>query len=147
MSLSDRLLADMKEAMKQKDKIRLSTIRMVRAAEQNAAIDKRRELTDEEILDVINHQEKIRKDALPDYEKANRLESVQQLQEEIRILQGYLPEQLNEGELRNIIRDTIQEIEAKGSQDMGKVMKNLMPRVKGRADGKHINQLVKEMLS
>lgn len=147
MSLADKLLADMKEAMKGHEKIRLSTIRMVRAAIKDAEINKRVELTDDEILDIITRQVKFRRDAIPDYEKANRPDSVQQLQDEIKVLQSYLPKQLSEEEIRTVIRDTIQETGALGPQDMGKLMKNLMPKLKGRADGKQINQLVKEMLS
>lgn len=146
MSLSEKLVADMKEAMKAKDKVRLATIRMVRAAQKEAEIDRHCELTDEDIVEIIVHQVKLRKDALPEYEKANRTESIQQLHEEIRVLNGYLPKQLSEDEIRNLIRDTVKRIGATGPQDMGKVMKDLMPRVKGKADGKIINQLVKEML-
>jgi uncharacterized protein YqeY len=136
----------MKEAMKEKDKIRLATIRMVRAAQKEAEIDLHNDLNDEELLEIIVHQVKMRKDALPEYEKANRAETVQQLQEELKVLQGYLPEQLSEDEIRNLIREAIKNTEATGPQDMGKVMKDLMPGLKGRADGKLINQLVKEML-
>jgi uncharacterized protein YqeY len=147
VSLSDKLLADMKEAMKQREKTRLATIRMVRAAIKDAEINKHVELTDDEITEIISRQVKIRKDAIPDYQKANRPDSIQQLQDEIKVLQSYLPEQLSEDELRSVIRDTIMEIGAQGQQDIGKVMKNLMPKLKGRADGKQINQLVKEMLN
>jgi uncharacterized protein YqeY len=147
VSLADKLLADMKEAMKSHEKIRLSTIRMVRAAIKDAEINKHVELTDDEILDIITHQVKFRRDAIPDYEKANRPDSVQQLQDEIKVLQSYLPKQLSEEEIKAVIRETIQETGAQGPQDMGKLMKNLMPKLKGRADGKQINQLVKEMLS
>lgn len=146
VSLSDKLVADMKEAMKQKDKVRLATIRMVRAAQKEAEIDHHKELDDQELTEIIVRQVKIRKDALPEYEKANRVETVQQLQEEIEVLQGYLPEQLSEDEIRDLIRETIKKTGAKGPQDMGKVMKDLMPGLKGRADGKIINQLVKEIL-
>lgn len=147
MSLGEKLLADMKEAMKSHEKIRLSAIRMVRASVKDAEINKHTELTDEEILDIINHQVKLRKDAIPDYEKANRPESIAQLQDEIKVLQSYLPEQLSEEEIRAVIRDTIREAGIQGPQDMGKLMKNLMPKLKGRADGKQINQLAKEMLN
>ena len=146
MSLSDKLVADMKEAMKAKDKVRLATIRMVRAAQKEAEIDRHKELNDEELVEIIVHQVKMRRDALPEYVKANRADTVQQLQEEIKVLKGYLPEQLNEDEIRNLIRETIEHTGATGPQDMGKVMKDLMPGLKGRADGKLINQLVKEML-
>lgn len=147
MSLADKLLADMKEAMKNHEKIRLSAIRMVRAAVKDAEIDKHVELTDDEILGIISRQVKIRKDSIPDYEKANRPDSIQQLQDEIKVLQSYLPEQLSEEEIRAVIRDTIQKTGLQGSQNMGMLMKNLMPKLKGRADGKQINQLVKEMLN
>ncbi|MEN6460086.1 MAG: GatB/YqeY domain-containing protein [Syntrophomonas sp.] len=147
MSLADKLLADMKEAMKSHEKIRLSTIRMVRAAIKDAEINKHVELTDDEILDIITRQVKLRRDAIPDYEKANRPDSIQQLQDEIKVLQSYLPEQLSEEEIRSVIRDAIQETGVQGSHDMGKLMKSLMPKLKGRADGKQINQLVKEMLN
>lgn len=146
MSLSARLVVDMKEAMKEKDKVRLSTIRMVRAAQKEAEIDRHHDLNDEELLEILVHQVKLRKDALPEYEKADRSESVRQLQEEIKVLQGYLPEQLSEDEIRDLIKAAILQTNAAGPQDMGKVMKDLMPRVKGRAEGKLINQLVKEML-
>ncbi|MDD4549485.1 MAG: GatB/YqeY domain-containing protein [Syntrophomonadaceae bacterium] len=148
MSLTEQLLADMKEAMKQREagKVRLSTIRMVRAAQKKAEIDKGREMTDEEMIDIINREVKKRQDALPDYEKANRPESVKQLHEEINILQGYLPEPLSTETISVLIKETIEELGANRPQDMGKVMKTVMPRLKGRADGKLVNQLVKEML-
>lgn len=148
MSLTAQLLADMKEAMKQREagKVRLSTIRMVRAAQKEAEIDKGREMTDEEMIDIINREVKKRKDALPDYEKANRPESVKQLYEEINILQGYLPEQLSTEAISALIKETIKELGATRPQDMGKVMQTVMPRLKGRADGKLVSRLVKEML-
>lgn len=146
MSLNDKLVADMKEAMKEKDKVRLATIRMVRAAQKEAEIDRHKDLNDEELMEIIVRQVKMRKDALPEYEKANRAETVQQLQEELKVLQGYLPEQLSEDDIRNLIREAIKNTGASGPQDMGKVMKDLMPGLKGKADGKLINQLVKEML-
>lgn len=148
MSLGDRLLEDMKEAMKQKKagKIRLSTIRMVRAAQKEAEIDLKRELSDNEIIDIISREVKKRKDVVPDYEKANRPETVKQLHEEIKILQGYLPEQLAENEIREIIGDAIEKIGATSSRDMGRVMKKVMPGLKGWAEGNLVNQLVKQML-
>lgn len=148
MTLSDKLLADMKAAMKQKEagKIRLSTIRMVRASQKEMEIEKKHELSDEEMLDIISREVKKRKDALADYEKADRPELVEQLHEEIKILQEYLPEQLGENEIRQIIKEVIQETGANNLNDLGPVMKNLMPRLKGRADGKTVNNLVREML-
>lgn len=148
MSLAEKLLSDMKEAMKAKEagKIRLATIRMVRAAQKDAEIEKKRDLSDGELMEIISREIKKRKDAIPDYEKANRPASVQQLEEEIKVLQAYLPEQLDENEIREIVGKAIQETGAESPQDMGKVMKLLMAEVKGRADGKLVNQLVREML-
>lgn len=148
MSLNDKLFADMKEAMKQKEsgKIRLSTIRMVRAAQKEAEIDKHRELTDEELIDIISRELKKRKDAIADYEKAKRPEMVKQLEEEIKVLQGYLPEQLGEDQIKLIIKEAIKEIGASGPKDLGMLMKIVMPKLKGRADGKLISELAKKML-
>lgn len=148
MSLNDRLFADMKEAMKEKEagKIRLSTIRMIRAAQKEAEIDKKRELTDDELIDIINRELKKRKEAIADYEKADRPEMVKQLEEEIKVLQGYLPEQLGEDQIILIIKEAIQEIGANGPKDLGLLMKTVMPKLKGRADGKLISELAKKML-
>lgn len=148
MSLNDQLLADMKEAMKEREagKVRLSTIRMIRAAQKEAEIDKHRDLTDEELLEVIHRELKKRKESLSEYERANRPEMVQQLQIEISVLQAYLPEQLGEDEIRAIVQEAITATGATGPQDMGRVMKAVMPSFKGRADGKLVNQIVKELL-
>ena len=147
-SLNEKLLADMKEAMKQREagKLRLATIRMVRAAQKEAEVARKRELEDEELLELIIREVKKRKDAIPEYEKANRPDAVKQLEEEIAVLKEYLPDELDESELRRIIRDVIEETRAGSIKDMGKVMQILMPRVRGRADGKVISQLVNEML-
>jgi hypothetical protein len=138
----------MKEAMKAKEagKLKLDTIRMVRAAQKDAEIEKKRDLTDGELMDIISREIKKRKDVIPDYEKANRPASVQQLQEEIKVLQAYLPEQLGETEIKEIVEKVIQDTGAVNSRDMGKVMKVLMAELKGRADGKLVNQLVRERL-
>ncbi|MBO8159144.1 GatB/YqeY domain-containing protein [Thermosyntropha sp.] len=149
MSLNERLLNDMKEAMKAKEagKIRLSTIRMVRAAQKELEIEKKRQLTDEELIQLIRREVKRRQDVIADYERANRPEMVEQLNEEIRVLEEYLPEQLGEDELRALVKKAIQETEANSLKDMGKVMKVLMPKIQGRADGKTVNEMVKEMLA
>ncbi len=141
MSLNDKLFTDMKEAMKQREsgKIRLATIRMVRAAQKEAEIEKHRELTDAEIIEIISRELKKRQDVIADYEKANRPEMVKQLKEEIMVLKNYLPEQLSEAQIRLIIKEAMQEIGANGPQDIGKLMKTVMPKLKGRADGKLIN--------
>lgn len=147
-SLNEQLIADMKEAMKQKEagKIRLSTIRLLRAAQKEAEVARKRELNDEEILELVVREIKKRKDAIPDYEKAGRPEEIKKLEQEITVLEHYLPEQMDEEELNNVIREVIEETGARSARDMGRVMQVLMPRIRGRADGKLASQLVKNML-
>lgn len=148
MSLLERLTADMKEAMKAKEagKVRLSTIRMAKSAIKNAEIEKKRELTEEEIIEVIAREVKQRRDAMEEYRKAGREDIVQQLEAEVAVLLPYLPEQLDETQLRQLIQEAIAATGAQGPKEMGKVMGYLMPKIKGRADGKLVNQLVKEYL-
>lgn len=149
MSLSERLLNDMKAAMKEKEagKDRLSVIRMTRAAIVNAEIDKKKELADDEILQILTKEVKQRKDTIPDYQKANREDIVAKLENEILILQEYLPQQLTEDELKAIITETIAHTGAAGIHDMGKLMGAIMPKITGRADGKLVNQLVRQLLT
>lgn len=147
-SLNERLITDMKEAMKQREagKIRLSTIRLLRAAQKEAEVARKRELDDDEILELIVREIKKRRDAIPEYEKANRLESIKQLEEEIAVLTNYLPEQMDEDALKSIIQEAINQTGAGSAKDMGRVMKTLLPRIRGRADSKKVSQMVKEML-
>ena len=145
--LAERLTEDLKQAMKDKDKLRLSVIRMVRAAIKNAEIEKRRPLGDDEILDVLNRELKQRQESLEEFEKAGRQDLSQQAQEEIRILRQYLPEPLDDQALAELIEVAIQETGAATKRDLGKVMSYLMPKVKGRADGKKVNQMVQQQLS
>lgn len=148
-SLNEQLIADMKEAMKQREagKIRLSTIRLLRAAQKEAEVARKRDLNDDEILELIIREIKKRKDAIPEYEKANRLESIKQLEEEIAVLTNYLPEQMDEDALKNMIHEVINQTGASSAKDMGRVMKYLLPQIRGRADSKKVSQLVKEMLN
>lgn len=148
MNLKDRLVADMKEAMKAKEegKLRLSVIRMARAAIKNVEIDKKRELSEEEVIEVLAREVKMRRDSIEEYIKASRQDVVEQLNQEIGILMAYLPEQLSETEIRRLVEEALQATGAQGPKEMGKVMGYLMPKVKGKADGKLVNQLVKEAL-
>jgi hypothetical protein len=148
MSLADRLLEDMKKAMKDREagKIRLATIRMVRAAQIEAEIAKKGELTDEEMLEILNRELKKRRDVIGDYQKANRLDDVIRLQQEISVIQEYLPEQLDEREIRAIAENAVKDLQAAGPGDAGRVMKEIMPGLKGRGDGRLINKIVKELL-
>jgi len=146
MNLSDRLTDDMKQAMKDKDKFRLSTIRMVRASVLNLEKELRRSLDDNEMLDILSREIKQRKDSLQEFKKAGREDLVENLAAEIDIISKYLPEQLTEEEIQEIVRQTIQELGASSKADMGKVMGALMPKTKGRADGKLVNQVVQQFL-
>lgn len=147
MSLNDRLNEDMKQAMRSQDKFRLSVIRMVRSSIKNIEIDQRRSLDDQEVLDVLNREIKQRKDSLQEFEKAGRDDLVEQLKQELAILADYMPQQLSEDEVKEIVQQTIQEVGASSKADMGKVMGALMPKVKGRADGKLVNQIVQQSLA
>ncbi|OCT17154.1 aspartyl-tRNA amidotransferase [Paenibacillus pectinilyticus] len=146
MSLSDRLNEDMKQAMKSQDKFKLSVIRMVRSTIKNSEIDLKRPLDDNEVLDVLTREIKQRKDSLQEFAKAGRDDLADNLSAELVILAEYMPQQLSEEEVKAIVQQTIQQIGASSKADMGKVMTALMPQVKGRADGKIINQLVQQLL-
>ncbi|WP_422660323.1 GatB/YqeY domain-containing protein [Paenibacillus sp. EC2-1] len=146
MNLSERLNEDMKQAMKSKDKFKLSNIRMVRSTIKNLEIDLKRSLDDSEVLDIIGREIKQRKDALQDFEKAGREDLAADAKAEIEFLSAYLPEQLSEEEIKVIVKQTIQETGASSKAEMGKVMSALMPKVKGRADGKLVNQVVQQFL-
>jgi uncharacterized protein YqeY len=147
MSLNERLNEDMKLAMKSHSKFKLSVIRMVRAAIKNIEIDQRKPLDDQEVLDVLSREIKQRRDSLQEFEKAGREDLVETVKAEIEILIEYLPQQLTEEEVKSIVQQTIQEVGASSKADMGKVMSALMPKVKGRADGKIVNQAVQQLLS
>ncbi|WP_435924882.1 GatB/YqeY domain-containing protein [Paenibacillus sp. DYY-L-2] len=146
MSLSERLNEDMKQAMKSQDKFKLSTIRMVRATIKNLEIDLKRPLNDNEVLDILSREIKQRKDALQEFEKAGRDDLAANVKAEAEIIAEYLPEQLSEEEIKVIVQQTIQETGATSKADIGKVMSALMPKVKGRADGKLVNQAVQQLL-
>ncbi|GIO13384.1 hypothetical protein J19TS2_29390 [Cohnella xylanilytica] len=146
MSLAERLNEDMKQAMRAQDKFRLSTIRMVRASVKNQEIELRRPLEDNEVLDILSREVKQRKDSLQEFTKAGRDDLAKDLQAEIDIIAQYLPEQLTEEDIKAIVTQTIQETGASSKADMGKLMGALMPKVKGRADGKLVNQVVQQFL-
>lgn len=149
MTLRDRLTDDMKQAMKDKEagKLKLSVIRMVRSAAKNLEIDRKKELSEAELLEVVAKEVKMRRDSLDEFRKADRPDALATLEQEIAILMEYLPEQLSETEVRELVQQAIAESQAASPKEMGKVMAILMPKVKGRADGKLVNSLVKELLS
>lgn len=147
MSLSEQLQADMKTAMRDGDAHRRDTLRMALAAVQNAAKDKRDELTDEEALAVLTKQVKSRRESIKAYEDAGRDDLAARERAEIDVLAPYLPEQLSEDELRALVEEAIASTGASSPKDMGRVMGALMPGTKGRADGKLVSSLVNQALA
>ncbi len=147
MALKNQLQADLKVAMKEKDRLRKSTITLIRAAILQVEKDEKVELNDEQIIEIIAKKLKQGRDSLAEFEKAQRDDLIQQAQAEIAIIKSYLPPQLTREEIKVIVEETIQETGAKEIKDMGKVMGALMPKIKGRADGKLVNQAVKESLT
>ncbi|WP_188206198.1 GatB/YqeY domain-containing protein [Alkalibacillus aidingensis] len=147
MALLDRLNEDMKQAMRNKEKDKLNVIRMIKSSLQNEAIKKRDgELTEEEELQVLTREVKQRKDSLQEFKSANREDLVEKTEQELALIEGYLPEQLSDEELQQVIDETIQEIGATSKQEMGQVMSAVMPKVKGKADGSKVNQMVLKQL-
>lgn len=147
MSIKEQLKQDLVEAMKAKDTIRKNTVQMARAGILQVEKDQRTELDDNGVIEVLAREVKKRKDVLPDYEKSGRTDLVVDLNREIEVLMTYLPEQMSEAEVEEIVRAAITETGASGMKDMGKVMAAVMPQTKGRADGKLVNTLVKKLLS
>jgi hypothetical protein len=146
MSLKDKLMDDMKNSMKNKDTIRKNTITMVRAAIKQKEVDERKELSDEEILDIISKQLKEKKIVIEDFRKGNREDLVELTEAEMKILLEYLPEQLSYEEVKRIVKDTIDDMGEVTSKDIGRIMKEVMPKVKGKTDGSLVNKAVKELL-
>ncbi len=136
MSLKERLMADLKDAMKNKDKLRKDVITMVRAAIKQKEVDERVELSDSDVENIIGKQLKEKKSSIEEFKKGNREDLVEHTNQEIEILLDYLPEQLSDEELKGIIM-----------KDIGKLMKNVMPLIKGKADGKQVNAIARELLN
>ena len=126
--------------------MRLSTIRMVRAAIKNSEIAKGRPLNDDEVLEVLAKELKERKDSIPEFARGGRNDLVEKLEEEISILREYLPEPLSESEIRLLAQETIEEVGASNLRDLGKVMGAIIPKTRGRADGRLVNKIVRELL-
>lgn len=146
MTLSERINNDLKEAMKSKDSFRLSVIRMVKGAMQLAKPNPREELTDDDVITVISKQIKMRNDSIKEFEAAGRSDLVEQNKREIEVLNTYMPKQLSEEELTEIIDKVFEEVKPTSQKDMGLIMKNISPLVKGKVDMSLVNKLVKERL-
>lgn len=146
MSVMERLDQDMKQAMKDRAALKLSVIRMVKAALKNEEINKGRTLSDDEVLTILTRELKQRRESLHEFEKAGREELASKTREEIDVLSAYLPAQLSEDEIRQIVREAIVSVNASSKKEMGKVMGAIMPKVKGRADGNLVQKIVSEEL-
>ena len=147
MSLKERLADDLKSAMKNKDVIRKNVVQMVRAAVLQVEKDNKVTLDDEGVLDVIAKQMKQRRDSLPDYEKSGRDDLIAELKAEMDVLTEYLPKQMTREEIYAVVEEAVKATGASSMKDMGKIMAAVMPKPKGRADGRVINEIAKELLS
>ena len=141
MSLKEKLMDDLKTAMRDKDKLSKDAITMIRADIKRKEVDERIEVTDEQILDIISKQLKEKKVSIEDFKKGNRQDLVDKTNDEIQVLLRYLPEQLSEDALRKIVVETIKKENISSQKEIGKLMKAVMPLVKGKADGKEVNRI------
>ncbi len=142
MPLKEKLMEDLKESMKSKQKVRKDVVTMVRAAVKQREVDERVELVDADVIDIIAKQIKQKKDSIPDFEKGNRQDLIDLTNEEIKILLEYLPPQLSYEELDEIVQKAIEQTGAQTKKDLGKLMALIMPQVKGKTDGKQVNEIV-----
>jgi len=147
MALREKLDEDLKSAMREKDQLRLSTIRMLKSAIKYREIELMKTLDDAGIVSVIGSEIKRRRDSVEQYKAGNRQDLADKEDAEMRILQAYLPQQLSNAELEAKVDEVIGRVGAKGPKDMGAVMKALLPDVQGRADGKAVSELVKQRLA
>lgn len=146
MSLRIRLDEDMKIALKNKDSLQLSVIRLLRSELKNAEIAKGAPLTEDEVVQVVAREAKKRRESIEQFEKGGRTDLAEKEAAELRVLSEYLPEQLGDDEIAGIAQEVISELQATSKADKGKVMAALMPQVRGRADGKLVNQIVDRLL-
>jgi len=146
MALKEKLIEDLKSSMKNKDTIRKNTITMIRAAIKQKEVDERIQLDDDGIIEIISKQLKEKKNVIEDFKRGQRQDLVEQTEKEMEILLEYLPKQLSEEDIRRIVMKTVKEVNASSMKDIGLVMKSVMPKLKGKADGSTVNKIVKEIL-
>ncbi len=146
MKLKERIEADMKEALKNRDHDRLSALRMLLSEIHNAEIEKRGELAEEEVIEIIAREMKKWEEAAEEYERVGQQSHAKKERFEADVLRAYLPPPLSEEEIKGLIKETISEVEAKGPRDMGKVMRAIIPKIVGRADKKKVSEMTREML-
>jgi len=147
MTLKERLMEDMKVSMRNKETLKKSVITMIRASVKQKEVDDRVDVTDDDVVELIAKQLKQQKDALVEFEKAERDDLITQTKAEIEILTSYLPQQLTDEELEVVVRDAVAEVNAQSVKDMGKIMGKVMIVAKGKVDGRRINEMVKKILN
>lgn len=147
MALKERIEEDFKRAMKEGEKDRLSTLRMLKSSIQNREIELGRDLDDEEVQEVLDREAKSRRESIEQFEEGGRSERAQKEREELELIQNYLPEPLTDEELERMVEGVIEEVEADDPSDLGTVMQQIMPQVRGRANGERVNERVREKLS
>lgn len=147
MSLQDRLVEDIKDAMRQKDELRRTTLRMIRSAIQYEEIAKREPLDDIGVVDILSRMVRQHQESITEFQRGNRPDMVEREEAELEIVRNYLPEQLSGDEIAELARKIISDVGAAGPGDMGKVMGQLMPQVRGKADGGEVSRVVTELLA
>ena len=147
MSLNQKIAEDLKQAMKARDSIRLSCLRMLKASLKNLQVEKRRELTDEEIRSVISSLIRKGKEAATEFKNGGREDLALKEEKEIEVFYGYLPQQLTPEKIEATLREIISELSAEGPKDMGKIMKAAMVRMAGKAQGKEVNEIARKLLT
>jgi len=146
LSLEEIIFNDMKKALKENEKLKLSTLRLIRAAIKNAEISKKDKLTEDEVIGIVANNLKKLEESLDIFTKGQRPELADKAKKEIEIVKKYLPEQLSEEEVEKIVKETIIKFGFKGLQDIGPAMREIIPQLKGKADGKIINKMVRDLL-
>lgn len=146
MSLRNQIPEDIKDALRNKRSLDLTVLRMLQSAIRNKEIDNKGELNDEQVIEVVSSEIKKRRDSVDEFLKVDRKDAAENEQNEINVLMKYMPEQLSEGDITKVVIDSINKAEAKSMKDLGAVMKIVMPALKGKADGKLINKIVREEL-
>ncbi len=147
MVTKERLEADLKEAMRSGDAVRKRTLRMILASVKLAEVEKRRPLEPQELLQVLQKEAKVRREELENAKKADRQDLIDAAEAELALIQSYLPQAMDEAEIRQLAEAVIREVGAQGPQDMGRVMKEMMNRVAGRAEGRQVSEVVRRLLS
>lgn len=147
MTLKERISADLRQAQKSGDKVRMTALRLVVAGIKNAEIDKRATLDDAGVIEVLSREAKQHRESITEFAKGNRQDLVERNEEELAVLMEYLPQQMSREDVEALARQVIEQVGATGPAAKGKVMGQLMPQLKGRADGKEVNEVVTELLA